>query len=206
MIHCLRIILGVSMYEKMRNNEIRKLAGMETVESMIRQRGLRWLGHMARMERSLMSCQLMVCRPEGGKHAAGGQNLRWNDVVAHDMKKCKLESEWRQIATDRRKWRAPLQRWWRTSMKNQNCNRSREKMIRREGKNMLCCVYTKVQFHPSYNVQVMKILTKYCLRSYIFGLQTCNFDIISKLKNNDCVQNFNFIQAAMCKLSPYLCP
>ena len=33
---CLRIILGVSMHEKMRNTEIRKLASMETVESMIR--------------------------------------------------------------------------------------------------------------------------------------------------------------------------
>ena len=46
-----------------------------------------------------MPCQLMVCRPEGG------QKLRSNNVVAHDLKKCKIESEWRQIAMDRRVWR-----------------------------------------------------------------------------------------------------
>lgn len=38
----------------------------------------------------------MVCRPGGEKRAAGGQKLRWNDVVAHDLKKCKMASEWRR--------------------------------------------------------------------------------------------------------------
>ena len=63
--HCLRIIPCVSMREKMRNTEIRELANMETVESMIRRRRLRWLGHMARMSQSRMPCQLMVCRQRG---------------------------------------------------------------------------------------------------------------------------------------------
>ena len=102
---CLRIIPGVSFHEKMRNTEIRELANMETVESMIRRRRLRWLGHMARMPKSRMPRQLMVCGPEGGKHAADGQKLRWNDVVAHDVKKCEMFSEWRSVAKDRREWR-----------------------------------------------------------------------------------------------------
>ena len=106
--HCLRIILGVSMHEKMRNTEIRELANMETVESMIRRRGLRWLGHMARMPQSQMPRQLMVCRPEGGKYAAGGQKLRWNAVVARDVKKCEMLSEWRSVAKDQREWRGKV--------------------------------------------------------------------------------------------------
>ena len=50
----------------------------------------------------------MVCRPEGGKRAAGGQKLRWNDVVARDVKKCEMLSEWRSVAKDRREWRGKV--------------------------------------------------------------------------------------------------
>ena len=49
---CLRIILGVSMRDNVRNTVIRHQAGMLTVESMIRERRLQWLGHLARMDQS----------------------------------------------------------------------------------------------------------------------------------------------------------
>ena len=91
------------MHEKMRNTEIRELANVETVESMIRRRRLRWLGHMARMPQSRM-----VYWREGGKCAAGVQKLQWNDIVARNVKKCEMCSEWRSVAKDWREWRGKV--------------------------------------------------------------------------------------------------
>ena len=100
---CLRIILRVSVRDKLRNVEIRARAGVMTMESMIRRR-LQWLGHLSRMDISRVPRQLMVCCPEGGKHMAGGQN-RWNDVVSKDLKKGEVLSDWRQNTRDRREWK-----------------------------------------------------------------------------------------------------
>ena len=102
---CLRIILRVSVRDKLRNVEIRARAGVMTVESMIRRR-LQWLGHLSRMDLSRVPRQLMVCCPEGGKHMAGSQKLRWNDVVSKYLKKGELLSDWRQIARDRTEWKS----------------------------------------------------------------------------------------------------
>ena len=54
---CLRVILGVSRWDKMRNTELRSLAGLERVEIMLMRRRLRWLGHVQRME----GCRLPTC-------------------------------------------------------------------------------------------------------------------------------------------------
>ena len=102
------IILGISIHEKTPNIEIREMAIMETVESMVRSRTLRWLGHLARMDHARLPCQLMVCWLEWGKHVAGGQKLRWNDVVARDLKKGKLLLECRSLARDRTAWRGAI--------------------------------------------------------------------------------------------------
>lgn len=42
--------LGISLRERKRITEIRGLAVMETVETMLQRTRLRWLGHAARME------------------------------------------------------------------------------------------------------------------------------------------------------------
>ena len=98
---CLRIILGLSVRQQKRNTVIRTEANMETVESMLRRRRLRWLGHVARMGTERIPRQLLVCKPEGGKRTAGGQKLRWADVVSKDLKGCKVDKDWREIAQDR---------------------------------------------------------------------------------------------------------
>ena len=101
---CLRIILGISVRQKQRNTDIRAKASIETVDTMIRKRRLRWLGHVARMEPHRIPRRLLVCKFIGGKRAVGGQKLRWVDFVMRDLKKCKLDHEWMHVAQDRDKW------------------------------------------------------------------------------------------------------
>ena len=42
--------------------------------------------------------QLLVCKLKGGKRSVGGQKLQWVDVVMRDLKKCKIEQDWMNIA------------------------------------------------------------------------------------------------------------
>ena len=57
----LQVIMGVSRQERRRDTELRDLAGIKTVETMLSKRRLRWLGHVARMDNARMSKQLLVC-------------------------------------------------------------------------------------------------------------------------------------------------
>ena len=92
------------MREKQRSTEIRFKASIETVEAMIRKRRLRWLGHVARMDPERIPRKLLVCRLKAGKHAVGGQKLRWADAVTKDLKRCKIDKDWREVAQNRNEW------------------------------------------------------------------------------------------------------
>ena len=64
----------ISKTAEEKHSDLRAEANMETVESMLRRRRLRWLGHVARMGTERIPRQLLVCKPEGGKRTAGGRN------------------------------------------------------------------------------------------------------------------------------------
>ena len=106
---CLRVILGVSVREKQRNTEIRSRANIETVETMVRKRRLRWLGHVARMDAGRIPRQLLVCKLEAGKRAVGGQKLRWADIATKDLKRCGIDKDWRERAQDHDEWNAVIE-------------------------------------------------------------------------------------------------
>ena len=102
---CLRVILGVSRWDNIRNTQLHAQAGIERIDVMILQRRLRWLGHTERMKDSRLPKCLLICRPAGGKRSVGGQKRRWNEVVKDDLKKCDLLADWRDVASQREAWR-----------------------------------------------------------------------------------------------------
>ena len=71
--HYIRVILGVSVREKQKNTDMRVRANIETVETMVRKKRLRWLGYVARTEAGCLPGQLLVCRLEVGKLQLGGK-------------------------------------------------------------------------------------------------------------------------------------
>ena len=62
---------------------------------------LHFLGNLSRMPEDQLPGQLLVCAPAGGRHSAGGQKRRWNDIVASDLKKCNSSGIWREHAQER---------------------------------------------------------------------------------------------------------
>jgi len=57
-----RRLLGIKCYDGVSNVEVRKRTGMAKLEEIIKERRLRWLGHMVRME----DCRIL------------NQSLNWN--------------------------------------------------------------------------------------------------------------------------------
>ena len=105
---CLRIVYNISLWQKLRNTEIRKIANIERVETMIQLRRLRWLGHVERMPETRLPKILLVSKIADGKRSQGGQKQRWHDVINSDLKSLNLISNWRTKANDRKKWRKKL--------------------------------------------------------------------------------------------------
>ena len=47
----------------------------------------------------------LVCIPAQSSKAAGGQKLRWSDIVDKDLKQCGLVKTWQDRAKNREEWR-----------------------------------------------------------------------------------------------------
>ena len=103
--HCLRIILKVSIREKKRNTTIRRMAKQQKLSSVLSQLSLRFLGHISQMNDCRLPKQLLVYAPVDGKLAAGGQKYCWNDLVSRDLKKFKFSEDWREFAHSQTLWR-----------------------------------------------------------------------------------------------------
>ena len=94
------------------------------MSSILSQRRLRFLGHLAHMDNSRLPKKLLVYTLVGGSHAVGGQKCRWNDVVLSDLRRCGLEEDWRAYAQNRRMWRHTI----KEHVENlNNCDEQREK-------------------------------------------------------------------------------
>ncbi len=89
-------------------DELYELIGIKSIGYYIRVRTLRWVGHVARMDKTRLPRRLLTAwatnsRPIGGTEMTYGRSLeRW-------LKHANLPiefSEWPKLAQDRPKWRA----------------------------------------------------------------------------------------------------
>jgi len=64
---------------------IRKKTGLQKSEFIARERRLRWLGHVLRMEDTRIPRQAMQCR-RGYKRKPGRPRKNWMDIVRCDLK------------------------------------------------------------------------------------------------------------------------
>ena len=70
---CLRSLVGVSRMDRVRNEEVRRRAGIEMeLASIAYQRVLRWFGHMERMDAYRMARMVLMAEVSGGR-----VRLRW---------------------------------------------------------------------------------------------------------------------------------
>ena len=78
---CLRSSVGVSRMDRVRNEEVRRRAGIERkLASRADQRVFRWFGHVERMDEYRMDRRVLMAEVSGGR-VRGRPRLGWMDGV-----------------------------------------------------------------------------------------------------------------------------
>ena len=103
--NCLRDIIGVTLWNKRRNEDIMAEVGEIPVEDQVKLRRLQWFGHLQRMPAHQPQRQVLKCRPRGKKRKPGGTSLCWIDVVNRDLSKI---TNWEDLVKDRAQWRSAI--------------------------------------------------------------------------------------------------
>ena len=104
---CLRSLVGVSRMDRVRNEGVRRKAGIEReLVSRADQRVLRWFGHVVRMDEYRMARRVLIVEIRGGR-VRGRPMLGWMHgvKVALGNRGMTMEAA-RQCAKDRKEWRA----------------------------------------------------------------------------------------------------
>lgn len=104
-----RSMLGVSLRDHIRNEDLRRRTGVTDVIQQIASLKWNWAGHVARMTDGRWTRRLLEWRPRADRRSRGRPPTRWTD----DIKR--IESNWMQSAQDRRQWKilgeAYIQQW-----------------------------------------------------------------------------------------------
>lgn len=104
-----RSMLGVSLRDHIRNEEIRQRTGVTDVIARIARLKWNWAGHLARLTDGRWSKRLLEWRPRADKRNRGRPPTRWTD----DIKR--ITTNWIQTAQNRREWaekgEAYVQQW-----------------------------------------------------------------------------------------------
>jgi hypothetical protein len=101
---CLRTILGITMFDHKRNEDIRAETFQVTIAEMLTRTRLRWLGHVARMTDDRLPLQIFYASLDKGKSERRRPERRWKDMIQTDLNERKVTS-WYDLAKDRNLWR-----------------------------------------------------------------------------------------------------
>lgn len=106
---CLRIILGVTWRDRMTNESVLNLAHTCSITAAIKQRRLRWLGHVLRMDPDRLPRAVMLSEISDAKRPIGRPMLRFKDACKRDMLSFGIDpSAWESEAVARTGWRKLL--------------------------------------------------------------------------------------------------
>ena len=95
-------LLGITWKDKVRNENQTKLQRMDLI---IKERRLRWLGHVLRMEDDRISKQATRWQTDSCTRRAGRPRSNWIDTVSRDLKSIGMAWEdAEQAAVDREDW------------------------------------------------------------------------------------------------------
>jgi hypothetical protein len=106
---CLRRILGVTRAQRLSLVDIRaRCCNQPSVDYLIRQARMRWLGHLGRLDDNRLCRKLLFsgCIPDLSR-PVGRPRKRWNDAVLPDVKRLKLDRyvHWYMCVSDRHAWK-----------------------------------------------------------------------------------------------------
>ncbi len=108
-IRCQRRLLRVFWQQHISNRSIRERIKQPTASYLLRQRRLRWFGHLLRMPSSLPVRRDYDFNPDihGWKRPRGRPKTKWADSIKHDLHSAGLDTaNASQMVCDRPQWKA----------------------------------------------------------------------------------------------------
>ena len=93
------------MKDRVPHTEVLERAGSSSVESIMTQRQLRWLGHVIRMPSHRLPRRILYGQLHLGQRSAGGQKKRLKDQMKSTLKRCQIDpSSLEKLASCRDLW------------------------------------------------------------------------------------------------------
>ncbi|XP_063534978.1 uncharacterized protein LOC134744961 [Cydia strobilella] len=106
---CLRIILGVTWRDRVTNEAVLSKTNCYSITAMLKQRRLRWLGHVHRMDPDRLPREVMLGQIAEAKRPVGRPVLRFKDSCKRDMNGFSIPTNrWEERAEMRPEWRRNL--------------------------------------------------------------------------------------------------
>ena len=141
----LRFILGIEWHHKVTNNEVLRLANMDSIYSLLKQRRLRWLGHVRRMDDGRIPKDLLYGELVVGKRSQGRPMQCFRNVCKKDLRDCQIDIQsWESQADDRDLWKRTVKQGIATFESNQRKEAEEKRKRRKENA-------TASQSHPPRN-------------------------------------------------------
>jgi len=98
--------MGISWKDKVSNEMVRAQTQLEKIDLIIKERRLRWLGHVMRMDDNRLPRQAVHWDISGSKRKPGRPRKNWIDTIQQDLKS--IDMTWQvtqQFAVNRESWR-----------------------------------------------------------------------------------------------------
>ena len=83
---CFRRILGITWQDKVTNKVVLEKAWIPSLYTLLKQRRMRWLGHVTRMKDGRIPKDFLYGELATGKRLTGRPQLRFKDVCKRDHK------------------------------------------------------------------------------------------------------------------------
>ena len=103
---CLRIMCGLARWGSLRNEEVRRRTGvLLELSNRAEQKGLRWFGHVERMDEGRMVKRITRSDARGGR-PRGRPKMGWMEGVKRSLEERGVSVEQGRVrARDRKEWR-----------------------------------------------------------------------------------------------------
>ena len=106
-LRCLIHILYISWQDKVTNTEVLERAFSFSIYTLLRQRRLRWFGHVHRMPNGRIQKDMLYGELFTGTRSADRPYIRYRDTCKRDMKVAGIDTKiWEAAAYDRGHWRS----------------------------------------------------------------------------------------------------
>lgn len=129
---CLRRILNITWQDKVPNTQVLERAALPSIYAILKQRRLRWLGHVIRMEDGRIPKDLLYGELAEGSRAAGRPHLRYKDVCKRDLKAVNIDlSTWEETAMKRDTWRLTVKEGLK-NLEDTLAQKAKDKRLRRK--------------------------------------------------------------------------